>query len=208
MSSYNPIFNLYPEGWKNKPDNSTPMKAEAMNQIDSAIRNIENFLSDNPLPTTNLNIFPDVIISNPKENDFLVYDENLQSFTNKPRGTKLNTDSEYSNDYILESNLSFIRGGYFTFADGLIIIDLQFDYLGEIEGVESFKIGGNFPLPSFPPGIDKAIGKASVVSDTNAAICSCYINKDGELYYRKIPNGFNTYGSDSSVTINICYIKG
>lgn len=50
MAEYTPIFTKpYPDGWKDKPDKTTPVTAEIMDGYDSTIENIESYLVDNPI---------------------------------------------------------------------------------------------------------------------------------------------------------------
>lgn len=50
MAEYTPIYaKPYPDGWKNKPDKTTPVTAEIMDAYDDAIENIETYLSENPI---------------------------------------------------------------------------------------------------------------------------------------------------------------
>lgn len=50
MSEYTPTFNKpYPDGWKDKPDETTPVTAEIMDSYDEVIENIETYLSENPI---------------------------------------------------------------------------------------------------------------------------------------------------------------
>lgn len=50
MAEYTPTFiKPYPDGWKDKPDETTPVTAEIMDDYDSAIENIEKYLEDNPI---------------------------------------------------------------------------------------------------------------------------------------------------------------
>lgn len=50
MSEYTPTFTKpYSDGWKNKPDETTPVTAEIMDAYDSAIESIESYLSENPI---------------------------------------------------------------------------------------------------------------------------------------------------------------
>lgn len=50
MAEYTPTFvKPYPDGWKDKPDETTPVTAEIMDAYDEAIENIETYLSENPI---------------------------------------------------------------------------------------------------------------------------------------------------------------
>lgn len=50
MSEYTPTFTKpYPDGWKDKPDETTPVTAEIMDAYDEVIENIENYLSENTI---------------------------------------------------------------------------------------------------------------------------------------------------------------
>lgn len=56
MGIYNKIFkNLYPNGWKNDPNTETPITAKSLNPYNDTFRHIEDYLSNNEIPTaTNL----------------------------------------------------------------------------------------------------------------------------------------------------------
>lgn len=50
MSQYTPIYEKpYPNGWKDLPTKETPVMAENLDAYDSAIENIENYLSENSI---------------------------------------------------------------------------------------------------------------------------------------------------------------
>ncbi len=50
MSQYTPMYTKpYPDGWKNKPDETTPVTAEIMDAYDNAIETIEEYLRVNPI---------------------------------------------------------------------------------------------------------------------------------------------------------------
>lgn len=50
MSEYAPTYTKpYPDGWKDLPTKETPVTAEIMDAYDAAIKNIEDYLSENPI---------------------------------------------------------------------------------------------------------------------------------------------------------------
>lgn len=51
MATYNSSFNNpYPSGWKNTPEQTTPITAEALQAHTDALQAIDNYLSENPIP--------------------------------------------------------------------------------------------------------------------------------------------------------------
>lgn len=50
MAEYTKVFeNPYPDGWKNLPNEETPITADALQEHTDAIENIEQYLADNPI---------------------------------------------------------------------------------------------------------------------------------------------------------------
>lgn len=51
MATYNSSFNNpYPSGWKNTPEQTTPITAEALQAHTDALQAIDDYLSENPIP--------------------------------------------------------------------------------------------------------------------------------------------------------------
>ena len=55
--AYEKVFTpLYEDGWEDLPSESTPITAQALDNYDEAIENIEDYLENNPIENANANL--------------------------------------------------------------------------------------------------------------------------------------------------------
>lgn len=204
---YNPIFNLYPDGWKNQPITSTPINADAMNSIDDTIRHIENHLSNNPFPDCTVKSVSNISANNPKNGDVLVSDGN--TFHAMQPGGYIIVSDEYIRNFDLKNPFSILRGGFFYFATNLVCIDMVLEYLNASFADNSqFKIASGLPIPSLPSGINKSYGVAECYGENVIGFNSCYVDNIGDLYFVKNSDIEQNFESTGNIAIRLFYVKG
>ena len=214
--SYTKTFTpQYEDGWQDRPDTSTPVIADALNGYDEALEHIEDYLYNNPIPST----IPGgnyVLKDGDTMTGELVIDNSAGSPSSHPpftvgergSGTKGSYTASFGNGNVVSGEMSVAIGASNTVSGQLSLAvgasnSVSGTYAGSIgtncqsTANGAFSVGNNCIASNIGAS---AIGNTNTASNTGSSVNGGYNNTSSGLNSSVIGGSGNTSSGQCSVS--------